>query len=64
MSGSGFHLQIPGRITTLLVNLGIADLEHGGFKVTHTRNGNLLVRVLSCGLMENVSNSNPCFNWS
>src|SRR5258708_7647679 len=59
-SGTGFHLQIPGRITTLLVNLGIADPEHGGFKVTLTRNGSLLVQVPSYGLMENVSNSHPC----
>jgi hypothetical protein len=28
-SGTGFHLQILGRTTILLVNLGIADLEHG-----------------------------------
>jgi hypothetical protein len=28
-SGTGFHLQIPGRITILLVNLDIADPEHG-----------------------------------
>jgi hypothetical protein len=28
-SGTGFHLRIPGRITTKLLNLGIADPEHG-----------------------------------
>jgi hypothetical protein len=60
MSETGFPLQIPGRITTLLVNLGTEDPEHGGFKVTLMRNGNLLVRVPSCGLMENVSYSHPC----
>jgi hypothetical protein len=61
MSESGFRLQIPGKITTLLVNLGIADLEPGGFKVTLMLNGNLPVQVLSYGLMENVSDSHPCF---
>jgi hypothetical protein len=61
-SGTGFHLQIPGKITTLLVNLSIADLEHGGLKVTLMRNGNLLVQVLSYGSMENVSNLNPHFS--
>ena len=59
-SESGFHLQIPGRITTSLMNLGIGEPEHGGFKVTLMQNGNLPVQVLSYGLMENVSNSYPC----
>ena len=53
--GSGFHLQIPGRTITWLVNLGIAKLEPGGFKVTLMQNGNLLVQALSYGSMENVS---------
>jgi hypothetical protein len=53
-SGAGFHHQIPGKITTLLVNLGIAEPGHGGSKVTLMRNGNLLVQVLSYGFMENV----------
>jgi hypothetical protein len=60
MSGTGFSLQIPGRITILPVNLGTEDLGRGGFKVTLMRNGNLLVQVLSCGLMENVSILHPC----
>ena len=33
MSGTGFHLRIPGRITTLFTSLGMEELEHGGFKV-------------------------------
>ena len=45
----------------LLINLGIAELEHGGFKVTFMRNGNILVQVLSYGFMENVSISHPYF---
>jgi hypothetical protein len=53
--GSGFHLQIPGKITILLVNLGTVEPERGGFKVTLMRNGNHLVQVPSYGLMENVS---------
>ena len=53
--GSGFHLRIPGRITTLVVNLGILEAENGGFKVTLMQNGSHLVQVLSYGLMENVS---------
>jgi hypothetical protein len=40
---------------TSLVNLDIAELEHGGFRVTRMRSGNLLVRVHYCGFMENVS---------
>jgi hypothetical protein len=61
MSGTGFSLQIRGRITTLLVSLGTEDLEHGGFKVTLMRSGSLLVQVLFYGLMENVSKFHPCF---
>ena len=53
--GSGFHLRIRGRTITLLVNLGIAEQERGGFKVTLIRNGNLLVQVRCYGFMENVS---------
>ena len=54
MSGTGFHLQIPGTITTLFINLGISAPEHGGFKVMIMRNGNLLVQVRFYGFMENV----------
>jgi hypothetical protein len=43
----------------LLMNLDIAEPEHGGFKVTLTRYGNPLVQVPSCGLMENVRISHP-----
>jgi NACHT domain len=52
-SGNGFHLQIPGKTITSLANLGMTDLEHGGFKATLTRSGNLLVQP-SYGSMENV----------
>jgi hypothetical protein len=62
MSGTGFHLQTPGRITTSLMNLGIAEPEHGGFKVTLMRSGNVLVRAPFYGLMENVSTSHPFFS--
>jgi hypothetical protein len=55
MFGNGFHLRIPGRIIIQLVNLGIAEPENGGFKVTLTRNGNLLVKVRFCGFTENVT---------
>ena len=54
-SGSGCHLQIPGRITISLLNLDIADPEHGGLKVTLMPNGNLPVQVPPYGLTENVS---------
>jgi hypothetical protein len=50
----GFRLQTPGKITTLHINLGIAEPEHGGLKVTLMRNGSLLVLVPSYGFMENV----------
>ena len=53
--GNGFHLQIPGRITTLVANLDTVERERGGFKVTHMQNGNLLFQVPSYGFMENVS---------
>jgi hypothetical protein len=53
-SGPGFRLQIHGRTITSHVNLGIADPGHGGFKVTLTRNGSLLVQILSYGSTENV----------
>jgi hypothetical protein len=55
MFSTGFHLQIPGRTIISLVNLGIADPERGGFKVTPMPSGNLLVEALSYGFMENVS---------
>jgi hypothetical protein len=55
MFGTGFLLQIPGRITTSFINLAIAEPEHGGFKATLMRNGNLLVQVPSYGSKENVS---------
>jgi hypothetical protein len=42
-------------VTTSLLNLDIVDPEHGGFKVILMPNGNLLVRALPYGLMENVS---------
>ena len=58
-SGIGFLLQILGRITTLFINLGIADPEHGGLKVTPTPNGNILAQVPSYGLTENVSILEP-----
>ena len=54
-SGTGFHLQTPGRITTWRINLGIADREYGGLKVTPMQNGNILAQVRSYGLTENVS---------
>jgi hypothetical protein len=63
-SETGFHLQIPGRITTLFINLGMAEPEHGGFKVTLMRNGKFLVQVPSYGLMENVCISYQCFYWN
>jgi hypothetical protein len=59
-SGTGFHLQIPGRITISQMNLGIVGPELGGFKVTLMRNGNHLVQVPSCGSTENVSISHDC----
>jgi hypothetical protein len=55
MFSAGFHLQIPGRTIISLVNLGIADPERGGFKVTPTQSGNRLVEALSYGSAENVS---------
>ena len=60
-SGTGFHLQIPGRTTTWPINLGIADRDPGGLKATPMRNGNILAQVRSCGLMESVSILSPCF---
>ena len=53
-SGTGCHLQIPGEIITLLVNLVIPEPEHGGFKVMLMPNGNPQVQAPSYGLMENV----------
>ena len=58
-SGTGFRLQTPGRITISQMNLGIADPDRGGFKVTLMRNGNHLVQVRFYGLTENVSISHP-----
>jgi hypothetical protein len=52
--GTGFHLQIPGGITTSLVNLDIAEPGHGGLKVTLMVNGNILEQVPCYGFMENV----------
>ena len=43
------------------MNFGIADLEHGGFKVMLMRNGNHLVQVRFYGLTENVSYLAPVF---
>ena len=54
-SGTGFHLQTHGRITTLPVNVGIVEQELGGLTATLIRNGSLLVQVRSYGSMENVS---------
>jgi hypothetical protein len=53
-SGTGFHLRIPGRITTSPINLAIADRELGGLKVTPMRNGNIPAQVRSYGLTENA----------
>ena len=52
--GAGSHFQGLGKPTTSHVNLGIAEPEHGGLKVTLMRNGSLLVLVRSYGFMENV----------
>jgi hypothetical protein len=54
MSGNGFHLQTRGRTTNSYVNLGTAKREHGGLKVTHMRNGSLLVQAHSYGSTESV----------
>ena len=43
------------------INLGIPEPEHGGFKVTRMRNGNVLVQDPSYGLMENVRIPDPFF---
>jgi hypothetical protein len=61
---TGFPLQIPGIITTLFINLGIAELEYGGFKVTLMRDGKVLVQVPFYGSMENVCISHPYFYWN
>ena len=53
-SGSGFHLQIRGRIIPSPVNLGTAERGHGGLKVTPMRNGSVLVQAHCYGFMENV----------
>ena len=53
-SGTGFHLQIHGRIITSRVNLGTAEPGHGGLKVTPMQNGRLLVQAHSYGSTENV----------
>ena len=55
--GSGFHLQIHGRITNWLMNPGMAEPEHGGLKVTLTQNGSH--PAPSYGSMENVSILHP-----
>jgi hypothetical protein len=54
-SGTGFHLRTRGRIIISRVNLGTAEREHGGFKVTLTWIGSLLLKIHSYGFMENVS---------
>ena len=54
MFGIGFHHQTPGRITTSLVNLDIAEPGHGGLRVTLMPNGNILEQVPCYGFMENV----------
>jgi hypothetical protein len=61
-SGSGFHLRTPGRIITSHVVLGIGGREHGGFRVTLTRNGRFLALVHSYGFLENVSISHRAFS--
>ena len=61
-SGIGFHLQIHGRITTSPVNLGTAEREHGGLKVTRMRIGSLLVQAHSYGFMGNVRISHCIFS--
>ena len=60
-SGTGFHLQIPGRITTWPINLAIVDRDPGGLRATPTQNGNIPAQVRSYGLMENVSILSPRF---
>src|SRR6266849_1919870 len=54
-SGTGFHLQIRGGITTSRANLGKVEPGHGGLKVKLMKNGSHLVQIHSYGLMENVS---------
>jgi hypothetical protein len=61
-SGSGFHLRTPGRIIISHVILGIGEREHGGFKMTLTRNGRFLVLVHFYGFMENVRISHRAFS--
>jgi hypothetical protein len=51
---AGSHLQTLGKTTTLHVNVGIAEPEHGGLKVTLMRNGSILVLVRFYGFTENV----------
>jgi len=51
----GSRLQIPGKTTTLLVNLNIAEPQHGGFMVKLSPSGSILVQVRSYGSMGNVS---------
>jgi hypothetical protein len=51
----GSPLQILGKITTSHANLNIPELEPGGFMVKHSRNGNILAQVHSCGFMGSVS---------
>ena len=53
-SGSGSHPRIRGRTTTLRVNLGTAEPEHGSLKVTPMQNGSHLVQAHFYGSMENV----------
>ena len=61
MSNGGSHLQTLGRTIPSHVNLDIAELEHGGFRVTPMRSGNILVRVRYYGFMEDVSDFVPIF---
>jgi hypothetical protein len=51
----GSHLQIPGKTTTLLVNLNIVELQHGGFMENLSPTGSILVQVRSYGSLGNVS---------
>ena len=54
-SGTGFHLQTPGRTTTWPINPAIVDRVPGGLRVTPMQNGNILAQARSYGLTENVS---------
>ena len=53
--GTGYPLRTHGRIITSRVNLGTAEPEVGGWKVTPMQNGSLLVQAHYYGSTENVS---------